>query len=280
LLRGASGRDIPGADSKLPGAVPAETLVSVYGAHLREQAAEDPHMPTVEAAPSSSLSSLLPFKPQVAVSAEPPADRADHPLVAAKRTLRAEARIVRDRAAAAQPGAGLDLRDRFLAAIELPAQAVIGGYWPIRSEIDVRPLLTVLAGRGLACALPRWGGADQSPDQSPLAFHRWQPGAPLVAGRHGLLEPDPRWPPLTPSVLLVPLLAFDRAGYRLGYGAGCYDRTLPALRRLGPVLAVGVAFAAQEVAAVPRDRFDQRLDALVTEAGVLRFPTDHSAPLS
>jgi len=123
-----------------------------------------------------------------------------------------------------------------------------------------------LAARGHPLALPRVQGRGR-----PLAFHAWRPGDPLLAGPFGVMEPDPDAPALRPRVLLVPLLAFDRQGGRLGYGAGYYDLVLHALRALcPPPLAIGVAFAAQEVDRVPTGPRDQPLDAVVTERAVHR----------
>lgn len=93
----------------------------------------------------------------------------------------------------------------------------------------------------------------------------------LVTHSYGMAEPHPQAEAVTPSVLLVPLLAFDRTGYRLGYGGGFYDRTLEALRMVGPITAIGIAYAGQMVDAVPHDDLDQRLDAVLTEAGLMRF---------
>jgi 5-formyltetrahydrofolate cyclo-ligase len=141
---------------------------------------------------------------------------------------------------------------------------VISGYWPLGDEIDPRPLLQALAGRGLPLALPAIRAAGE-----PLDFRAWRPGDALRPARFGTREPLPEAPLVQPGLLLVPLLAFDAAGYRLGYGGGFYDRSLALLRRTGDILAVGLAYAAQQVAAVPREATDQALDLVVTEAGVV-----------
>jgi 5-formyltetrahydrofolate cyclo-ligase len=189
----------------------------------------------------------------------------------AKKRLREAAREARR---AAHRGAGREAaaalvrhwREAARQGLVLPAAALVAGYWPVRDEIDVRGLLGVLIDDGHAVALPVVAGPERL-----LAFRRWRPGDALAAGAFGLSEPQPQAPAVTPQALIVPLLAFDRAGYRLGYGRGYYDRTLQALRAAGPVLAVGVAFAAQEVAELPRDGFDQRLDWIVTERGARAF---------
>ncbi|MCW5732408.1 MAG: 5-formyltetrahydrofolate cyclo-ligase, partial [Alphaproteobacteria bacterium] len=133
-------------------------------------------------------------------------------------------------------------------------------------ELDPRPLMELLAERGGRLALP---GAAR-PGQ-PLVFHAYRWGDPLRPGPFGVMIPAEGAPELLPDMVLVPLLAFDRQGGRLGYGGGFYDRTLEALRRARPALvAVGLAFAAQEVACLPHEAGDQRLDWIVTEHGARR----------
>ena len=143
---------------------------------------------------------------------------------------------------------------------------VVSAYWPLRDELDIRTLLTALQGEGMLCALPVVAGKAM-----PLVFRRWRPGDALVSASFGLAEPPSAAPTVDPRVLLIPLLAVDTDGNRLGYGAGYYDRTLAALRARGPVIAVGMAFEAQRVAALPVDGYDQKLDWLVTEQSVTRF---------
>jgi len=154
---------------------------------------------------------------------------------------------------------------RIIAAADLglPAEAIVAGYSPISSEADPSALMEALAAKGHGLALPRIAAAD-----APLEFRRWRQGDEMQPGAFGILEPLISAEPVTPSVLLVPLLAFDADGYRLGYGGGFYDRTLADLRALGPCLAIGIAFAGQEVDALPHEDHDQRLDAVVTEKGV------------
>ena len=191
-----------------------------------------------------------------------------------KQRLREVARARRrDAHPAAAAEAASAVRRHFTAALETDfaarREAAIAGYWPIGDELDMRPLLATLATAGYLLALPLVVGRDH-----PLAFHRWRPDDALAAGAHGIAEPDPAVaPPVIPDIVITPLLAFDALGYRLGYGAGYYDRTLAALRAAGRVLAVGVAFAAQQVDRVPHGRGDQRLDWVVTEAGVMRMAT-------
>lgn len=139
----------------------------------------------------------------------------------------------------------------------LDVPGILGVYYPVRSEIDGLPLAHHLSGRGWTLALPVINAGG------PLTFHLWEPGAPLVAGPFGIPQPIDA-PAVTPTVILVPLLAFDAQGHRLGYGGGHYDRTLAALRTCGPLLAIGLAYDGQEVAAIPAGAHDQRLDLVLT----------------
>ena len=169
-------------------------------------------------------------------------------------------------AASRAPAAGAALAALALGAIDYAPGAAIAAYWPMRDEIDPRPLMSVLHARGHRIALP-----VIRERAAPLDFRAWSPGAPLQASTFRTQVPSEDAAPVDPDVLLVPLLAFDRTGYRLGYGGGFYDRTLSKLRRVGPALAIGLAFAAQEVEAVPRSAEDARLDWLVTEREAIRF---------
>jgi 5-formyltetrahydrofolate cyclo-ligase len=153
-------------------------------------------------------------------------------------------------------------------ADELPlaAGAIVSGYWPLSGELDPRVAMARLAGRGHPLALPRLDGSGR-----PLRFLAWRAGDVLDAGAFGLMEPQPAQPELLPDLVLVPLLAFDRQGGRLGYGKGYYDRTLAKLRAgPRPPVAIGLAFADQEVADVPTGPHDVALDAVVTEHALLR----------
>lgn len=176
-----------------------------------------------------------------------------------KNAAREAAYAVRRRAYAAGQGQAAELLADYLA----PHRGrVLSGYMPMRHEID--PLPAMAAHQG-AVGVP----VIMAPD-TPLRFREWGPGAAMVPGTFGALVPaEGAW--VEPEVLIVPLLAFDAVGHRLGYGGGFYDRTLAALRARHPVLAVGFAFAAQEVDLVPKDGFDERLDAVVTEQGVREF---------
>jgi 5-formyltetrahydrofolate cyclo-ligase len=147
-----------------------------------------------------------------------------------------------------------------------PRTTIVAGYWPIGTELDVRHTLSHLDLIGFGCALPAVVSKGE-----PLIFRAWTPQVPMERSGLGILAPAATVPEVDPDVLLVPLLAFDRAGFRLGYGAGFYDRTLERLRRSKRVTAIGIGFAGQEMDSVPRDQYDQPLDWLVTERFVLKI---------
>jgi 5-formyltetrahydrofolate cyclo-ligase len=144
--------------------------------------------------------------------------------------------------------------------------AVVSGYWPIKCEIDPLPLMRRLSAQGAALALPVIAGRDQS-----LLFRAWSADSQLLRGQLGIMEPSPQSAIALPDILLVPLAAFDRAGHRIGYGAGHYDRTLAQLRAMKPVVAIGLAFAVQEIDAIPSLPHDVRLDYVLTEIATIDF---------
>ncbi len=207
-----------------------------------------------------------PLRNKLGEAVTPADDRASATpdLDAAKQALRVAAAARRRKAGNAQ-AAGEAARDHFLAAVPVPPGAVVSAFWPLDDEFDTRPLFAELHRRGHVIGLPVVVARRQ-----PLRFRRWHPGMTLLQGSFRVQTPPPDAPEVVPQLLLVPLLAFDRAGYRLGYGGGFYDRTLALLRAAGPALAVGTAFAAQEVPAVPRDATDQPLDWIVTEREAFR----------
>jgi 5-formyltetrahydrofolate cyclo-ligase len=141
---------------------------------------------------------------------------------------------------------------------------IVSGFMPLKSEINPLPLLQKLGEAGATLALPAIAGRGK-----PLIMRAWPFGAPLDRGQWGIREPKSEAPEVDPDILLVPLLAFDRAGHRIGYGAGYYDMTIARLRTIKPVTAVGLAFAAQEIAAVPATPRDARLDLVLTEREVI-----------
>lgn len=179
-------------------------------------------------------------------------------------TAKAEARKAAFAARAGAHRAGLDaaMQAHLHAAIEGYETAPLAGYMPIRTEADPLP---VMAGHAGPVGVPVIKGPGQA-----LVFHLWSDGCAMTVGPFGARIPTDG-KAMVPQVLIVPLLAFDARGYRLGYGGGFYDRTLAALRAAGPVLALGFAYSAQEVPEVPIDGYDQRLDGVVTEEGAQRF---------
>ena len=165
---------------------------------------------------------------------------------------------MRDRRAQCDPAVGVRLAGHVLSAGLIAPGAVVGGFWPLAGEIDVRALMLALVGRGHAVALPMTPARGAG-----LSFRRWRPGSALAAGRFGTLEPG-EGEPIQPTLLLVPLLAFDRRGGRLGYGGGYYDRTLAG----AALVTIGCGFVLQEVDRVPTETHDRGLDAIATEGGV------------
>jgi 5-formyltetrahydrofolate cyclo-ligase len=152
--------------------------------------------------------------------------------------------------------------------VEVTPGTVVSGFSPLKSEISPLPLLRRLADAGASLALPVVIGRGQ-----PLIMRAWSFGKPLVSGVWGIREPPADAPELNPDILIVPLLAFDRRGHRVGYGAGYYDMTITRLRATKPVTAIGVAFGSQEIAAVPATPRDARLDLVLTERETIDFRT-------
>jgi 5-formyltetrahydrofolate cyclo-ligase len=148
--------------------------------------------------------------------------------------------------------------------LSIAVGAIVSGFMPMRSEINPLPLMKKLADAGVQLALPVTGRRGQ-----PLTMRLWTWGEPLASGVWGIREPKPEAPQVDPDILLVPLLAFDHAGRRLGYGGGFYDLTLAQLRSRKAVIAVGLAYAAQEIASVPTTPRDARLDLVLTERDVI-----------
>ncbi len=144
--------------------------------------------------------------------------------------------------------------------------AVVSGFWPIKEEIDIRPLLIELHNTGCQLVLPVVQGKGK-----PLLFRAWRPGDPLEQGVFGTLQPSSKRETLEPDALIVPLLACDEDGWRLGYGGGFYDRTLRGLRERKRVTAVGVGFNDQLVDDVPHGPDDERLDWLLTDKRACAF---------
>jgi len=146
---------------------------------------------------------------------------------------------------------------------ELAEAGSIAGFWPIRSEIDILPVLEVCHERGQIVSLP-------VVTTNGLVFRRWLPGDVLFRRSFGLSEPDDSSPEIKPQALLIPLAAFDRNGARIGYGKGYYDRAIASLGEANSVMTIGVAFAIQEAQSIPQEPHDRHLSVIVTETEVIR----------
>lgn len=189
-------------------------------------------------------------------------------ILEAKKALRARVKAwraglgsdVQARAADAVAGQGLGFLGR------LPAGTIVSAFAPMPDELRIWPLLRRLHGDGFRLALPVMQGK-----RKPLLFRAWTPGDAMSRAVWGISEPTADKPALQPDILIVPLLAFDRAGWRLGYGGGFYDRTLLELRARQAVVAIGIGYDEQEVDAVPHLDYDQRLDWVLRPSGPLRF---------
>jgi 5-formyltetrahydrofolate cyclo-ligase len=183
-----------------------------------------------------------------------------------KQHLRAAALAKRDALSGADRVAAAEVIASRGLPFEIARGTVVAGYAPIRSEIDPAPLMRKLAARGAQLALPVIAGRDR-----PLRFRAWSQSDKLIGGPLGILEPSPEAAEIIPDIVLAPLAAFDRAGHRLGYGAGHYDRTLLQLRAIRTIAAVGVAFAVQEIAVIPTQPHDVALDFVLTETQSFDF---------
>jgi 5-formyltetrahydrofolate cyclo-ligase len=183
-----------------------------------------------------------------------------------KADLRTAALAARDaltdqqRAAAAQSVAARGM------PFEIGRDMIVSGYSPIRSEIDPTPLMLKIAAQGARLALPTVTARGQS-----LTFRAWSPNDKMLLGPLGILEPSPAAAEVIPDIMLVPLAAFDRFGHRIGYGAGHYDYTFAHLRKMKAVIGIGLAFAAQEIEAVPALSHDVALDYVLTETRMFDF---------
>ena len=183
-----------------------------------------------------------------------------------KANLRAAALAARDALSSEQrAAAALALAARGL-PLEIAPGTIVSGYSPIRSEIDPVPLMRALGAKGARLALPAVMARGKS-----LAFRAWAPDDRLMMGPLGILEPSTAATEIIPDIMLVPLAAFDRLGHRIGYGAGHYDYTLAHLRKVKPIAAIGLAFSAQEIEAVPALQHDVALDYVLTETQLLDF---------
>ncbi len=156
------------------------------------------------------------------------------------------------------PDAGETISKLFFDFFNFPPKTVIGGYWPMGSELDIRPLLKTLIAKKFNCALPCITSEG-------IFFRLWKPSSSLVEGKFKIFEPDPSSPLVIPDVLLVPLLAFDKAGHRLGYGQGHYDKFLHQHK----VMTIGIGFKGQEIDKIPHQPHDFALNYILTEEGLV-----------
>ncbi len=188
-------------------------------------------------------------------------------LIDIKRIRRAAAMERRAGAHRDHPGAAHQATAHVLELVStLRDVEVVSAYLAIRGEIDPLPAMLALSGLGCRICVPVIEAKGQ-----PLRFREWTQQSRLVPGTFNVMVPE-TGEDLVPQVMIVPLLAFDRECHRLGYGGGFYDRTIAALRERGPVYPIGFAYAAQEIEEVPIEETDIRLDAIVTEEGVIRPP--------
>lgn len=155
---------------------------------------------------------------------------------------------------------------------ELVPGSIVSGYAPIRSEIDPMPLMHRLAEQGARLALPCVTARGQA-----LIFRLFHPNDRLMLGPLGIPEPSPAAVEVIPDIMLTPLAAFDRLGHRIGYGAGHYDFTFAHLRKTKHIVAIGLAFAAQQIEAVPALGHDVALDYVLTETEVFDFRSSEVA---
>ena len=186
-----------------------------------------------------------------------------------KELLRLEARARRQQLARTLPDYAHYIAAHFAAGFDnlgFGPDAVVAGYWPFREEADPRPLMLALAAKDHPLGLPRIAQRN-----APLEFRRWIEGDPMRKNFYEIDEPLASAEIVTPSIVLLPMLAFDASGYRLGYGGGYYDRTLKMLRAEHKVFAVGIAYAGQEMTDLPRREYDEPLDAVITEKGFRTF---------
>jgi 5-formyltetrahydrofolate cyclo-ligase len=183
-----------------------------------------------------------------------------------KPALRAAALTLRDALPAAERQAAAETIAARPFPVAVKPGVIVSGFMPMKTEINPVPLLRKLSDAGAQLALPAIAGRGKA-----LIMRAWSFDAPLKSGQWGIREPMPEAPEVAPDIVIVPLAAFDRAGHRIGYGAGYYDMTINALRAKKKVIAIGIAFAAQEISRVPATERDARLDLVLTEREAIDF---------
>jgi len=165
-----------------------------------------------------------------------------------------------------EDSAGLKAAEIFLNNIDVKVDAKVSLYWPIGSELDTRPLISALHKRKISCFLPVVVDTGE-----PLVFREWTSDIPLVKGKHDVEVPPDSAAEGIPDIIITPLLAFDEAGFRMGYGGGFYDRTLERIRALKPCVAVGFAYAGQEIEKVVTNSYDEKMNWIVTEKEIRKI---------
>jgi 5-formyltetrahydrofolate cyclo-ligase len=193
-------------------------------------------------------------------------DNSASSIASMKAQLRAEALAKRDALPAEMRAAAAEAIAIRAFPLAIKPGVIVSGFMPMRSEINPLPLLRKLAEAGAQLALPAIAGRGH-----PLIMRAYAFGDELARGQWGIREPKPEAAEVAPDILIVPLACFDRAGQRIGYGAGYYDMTINALRAKKPAVAVGIAFAAQEIPKVPATERDARLDFVLTERETIDF---------
>ncbi len=183
-----------------------------------------------------------------------------------KAALRTAALALRDALPTAERQAAAEAIAARTFPVAVTPGIIICGFSPMKTEINPIPLMCNLADAGAQLALPAIAGRGK-----PLIMRAWHFGAPLKAGQWGIREPMPEAGEVAPDILIVPLACFDRAGHRIGYGAGYYDMTINALRAKKKIVAIGIGFAAQEIVKVPATERDARLDLVLTEREIIDF---------
>ncbi|MDO9413718.1 MAG: 5-formyltetrahydrofolate cyclo-ligase [Pseudolabrys sp.] len=183
-----------------------------------------------------------------------------------KSALRAQVLALRDAMPVAERQAAAETIAARGLPVEVPPGAIVSGFMPMKTEINPLLLLRKLTEAGALLALPAIDGRGK-----PLIMRAWKIGDAFKAGQWGIREPVPEAPEVAPDFVIVPLAAFDREGQRIGYGAGYYDMTLAALRAEKKVIAIGMAFAVQEIPQVPATDRDERLDFVLTEREIIAF---------
>src|SRR6185436_15174903 len=185
-----------------------------------------------------------------------------------KSVIRKDAILRRDALPAAERAKAAEIIATRPFPVAMNAGMIVSGFMPLKTEINPLPLMRSLAAQGARLALPAIDGRCK-----PLIMRAFAFGDELASGQWGIREPKADTPEVAPDILLVPLLAFDRTGHRIGYGAGYYDMTIAKLRAMKPVVAVGIAFAAQEIGEVPVTPRDARLDLVLTEREIIDLRT-------